>query len=300
MTWGFRSEPFQFWHTFGVRDFHYSGSCQTNLFWYSRQSSEALTTIIQALEDGAGILAPQDLVRWNLQDIALSVRAPSSGAFPLRAEDASKLLVPLYNFLYEQVPRLDSHPCTGQIESLDSTFIKFAFEKKPYTVGIVDITPELHIAAIERPDLPIPQYRVEQLLADTAAYLTSPQFTPSDLVPDTQDYATGYGNSHLTWDWSINSGAPNRLTWAQSTNVLNSITAYFRLKGWRYADIIVQTGATGGWNTVAEVMVFSDIRRDSMGPANSSTLSSVPIGLNGSVPLAFNVSGNVGKDVQTS
>lgn len=301
MTLGFRSEPFEFWRLVGAKSFRYSGTCQTNLFWYSRKSSEALTTIVHALEDGArAIMIPQDVVRWNLQDISVNVRFPSSGAYPLRSGDASKLLVPLYDYVHDTIPRLDSHPCTGKIEYESNTFIDFAFLKKPYKMEIVEITPASSIFAIERPDLPIPQYLVEQVLANTAAYLASPGFTPSTPVPDTQEYGTGYGPGHLTWDWSTNSGAPNRLTWGQSKDVLDSVTAYFRRTGWRYADIIVQTGATGALTAVAEIMVFMDISTGSIGPGNSSTLSSVPIGLNGSVPLAFNVSGSVGTDVQTS
>ncbi|MDI1493050.1 MAG: hypothetical protein OHK93_004834 [Ramalina farinacea] len=298
---GVTPEPFDFQQTIGSRTFRFSGSCQTDLFWHSRKSSEALTTVIEALEDaGSRVMTPQERVRWNLQDISLIVSAPTSGDRPLRAEDASTLLLPLYDFLRDQDPRLDSHPCTGKIEDQYSTRIDFAYQKMPYTEGIVDITPALHVTAVERPDLPIPQNLVEQLLANTAAYLASPQFDPAALVPNTQEFGTSSGTSHLTWEWTINSGAPNRLTWAQSKTVLNSITAYFRQKGWRYADIIVQTGATGGWTAVAEIMVFPSAGTDLTGSGNSSTLSSVPIGLNGSVPLALNVSGSVGTDVQTS
>ena len=184
-----------------------------------------------------------------------------------------------------------------KIEDQYNTLIEFAYQKMPYTEGIVDMTPALHVTAIERPDLPIPQNLVEQLLANTAAYLASPQFDPAALVPVTQEYGTSSGTSHLTWKWTINTGAPNRLTWAQSKTVLDSITAYFRRKGWRY---IVQTGATGGWIAVSEIMVFPSAGTDLTGLSKSSTLSNVPIGLNGSVPLAFNVSGSVGTDVQTS
>ena len=300
MALGFRSQPFEFRFVVGGSTFLYSGSCRTNLFWYSRKSSEALTTVIHALEDVARTLTPQDVVRWNLEDISVAVRAPSSGSYPLRSRAASELLVPLYHYLHDLNPRLDSHPCTGKIEYGSNTFIDFAFQKKPYALDIVEITPAFYISAIERPDLPIPRNLVEQVLANTAAYLASPAFTPSTPVPDTQEYGTRFGPCHLTWDWTPNSGAPNRLTWAQSKVVLASITAYFRRKGWRYADIIVQTGGTGAWTAVAEIVVFMDMSTGSMGQGNSSALSSVPIGLNGSVPLAFNISGSVGTDVQTS
>lgn len=286
----FRTEPFDFRSIVGGQSFRYSGSCQASLFWHTRKSSEALTVIIQALEDaGSRQLTPRDLVRWNLQDISLSVRAPTGGALPLSAEDASQLLIPLYKFLRDQEPRLDRNPCTGNIEYQGSRRIDFAFEKKPYTMKIVDITPALHITAIGRPDLPLSQVQVEQLLTSTATYLASPQFDPSFLVPDTQEYGAGFGSSHLIWDWTLNRGAQSRLTWAQSKIVLNSITTCFRQNGWRYADIIVQTTlAGGGWNSVAEVMFLSD------------DFSSAPTGLNESVPLAFNMNGSVQADVQSS
>ena len=119
-----RPEPFDFQQIIGDKSFHYSGSCQTSVFWRAKKSSEALTTVIDALEDaGSRLLTPQQRVTWNLQDISLIVSAPSSGDSPPRSEDTSTLLSPLYDFLRDLDPRLDSHPCTGKIEDQCSTLI---------------------------------------------------------------------------------------------------------------------------------------------------------------------------------